>query len=514
MQSAPASGRPDKERKMKHPDHAGESAAGYAVRPAPVGVVDVPVAAPVGGPVATPVPTPAASKALAALSFSVLLSSLATSIANVALPELASAFDASVQQVQWVVIAYLLAITTLVVGAGRLGDLLGRPPVLLVGIAIFTGASALCAIAPSLPWLIAARAAQGIGAAVMMALTLAFVGDVVPKERTGRAVGLLGTLSALGTALGPSFGGVLIAAAGWRAIFVALLALGLAALLLAHRYLPSHRAARPAAKAATPPGFDFAGTATLALTLAAYALAMTIGRGRFGMANVALLAGAALGAGLFVRIERRARAPLVRPAMFGDADLTASLLAGALVATVMMATLVVGPFHLVQSLGLDVASAGLAMSVGPLVAAALAAPAGRLADRFGARRTSRTGLVGMSVGAGLLALLPTRFGLAGYLTPLVVLTASYALFQTANNAAVMGAAAADQRGAVSGLLNLSRNLGLVTGASLMGAVFAAASVMPDVAPAAAVALGMRITFAVATGLILVALVVVGSTRPR
>jgi MFS family permease len=133
---------------------------------------------------------------------SVLLASLGTSIANVALPSLARAFGAPLQQVQWVVLAYLLAITTLVVSAGRLGDLLGRRRLLLAGIGLFTAASWLCALAPTLGWLIAARALQGAGAALMMALGMAMVGGVVPKSRSGSAMGWLGTMSAVGTALG------------------------------------------------------------------------------------------------------------------------------------------------------------------------------------------------------------------------------------------------------------------------------------------------------------------------
>lgn len=172
---------------------------------------------------------PSARWALASLSLCMLLSSLGTSIANVGLPTLAQAFGASFQQVQWVVLSYLLAITTLIVSAGRLGDLLGRRRLLLAGIAVFTLASALCAMAPTLGLLIAARAAQGLGAAVMMSLAMAFVGDTVPKAGMGAAMGLLATLSATGTALGPSLGGVLIAGVGWQAIFGVNVPLGLAA---------------------------------------------------------------------------------------------------------------------------------------------------------------------------------------------------------------------------------------------------------------------------------------------
>src|SRR2546423_12358846 len=123
-----------------------------------------------------------------------LLPSLSTSVANVGLPTLAQAFNASFQEVQWVVLAYLLAITTLIVSVGRFGDITGRRRLLLAGIFLFTVASALCGVAPSLWFLVAARAVQGLGAAVMMALTLALVSETVPKEKTGSTMGLLGTM--------------------------------------------------------------------------------------------------------------------------------------------------------------------------------------------------------------------------------------------------------------------------------------------------------------------------------
>ncbi|MFJ3461675.1 MFS transporter [Achromobacter spanius] len=143
---------------------------------------------------------------LLCLSLSMLLASLGTSIANVGLPAFAQAFGAPFQSVQWVVLAYLLAITTAVVSAGRLGDLIGRRRLMLGGIAWFTAASVLCAAAPGLWTLVAARAAQGLGAAVLMTLAMAFAGEATQKGRSGSAMGLLGTMSAAGTALGPTPG--------------------------------------------------------------------------------------------------------------------------------------------------------------------------------------------------------------------------------------------------------------------------------------------------------------------
>lgn len=449
---------------------------------------------------------------LASLSLSMLLSSLGTSIANVALPTLAQGFNASFQEVQWVVLAYLLAITTLIVSVGRLGDITGRRRLLIAGICLFTAASVLCGVAPTLWLLIAARAAQGIGAAIMMALTIAFVGETVPKTRTGSAMGLLGTMSAIGTALGPSLGGVLIAGLGWRTIFFVNVPLGILTLLLTHRYLPADRRGLKTDRT----GFDNVGTLLLALTLGAYALAMTIGRGSFGPLNMALLAGAAFGVGLFVLIEAKAASPLIRMTMFRNPVLSAGFATSMLVSTVLMATLVVGPFYLSRALGLDAAMVGVVMSVGPLVAALTGVPAGRIADRIGARRMAIVGLFGIATGSFVLSVLPASLGVPGYLLPIVVVATGYAVFQTANNTAVMRDIGPDQRGVISGMLNLSRNLGLITGASVMGAVFALASGAIDITTARpeAVANGMRITFAVAATLIVVALAIAFAGRTR
>ena len=334
-----------------------------------------------------------------ALSLSTLLAALGAGIANVGLPAFSTHFAAPYARIQWIVLAYLVAGTAMAVVAGRFGDRYGRRRVLLAGIALFGAASAACALAPSLPLLVAARALQGAGASTMLVLALPFAAG------SGRAVGLLGTMSAAGTTLGPAVGGLLLAAFGWPALFAAVVPPSVLAFVLAWRSLP-HEAPRAAAamKGVTPWG--------------------------------ALLANGAMSA-------------------------------------LVMATMVIGPFHLARTLGLDAAATGLAMACGPLAAALAGVPAGRAVDRIGARPVGHIGLACAAAGCALLALLPAT--IAGYVLPLVLLTTGYALFQAANNSAVMATCAASQRGAVSGLLTLARNLGLLGGASGMGMLFAATS---------------------------------------
>ncbi|MGQ8815656.1 MFS transporter [Serratia sp. NA_13] len=449
-------------------------------------------------------PSPHIGGILASLSLSMLVSSLGASIANIGLPTLAQAFNTSFQAVQWVMLVYLLTITTSIIAVGRLGDSIGRRRLLLLGIGLFSVASALCAIAPDIWLLLTARIAQGLGAAVMMAMTMALVGETLGKENTGRAMGLLGSMSAIGTALGPSLGGALIFGFGWRAVFLVTLPLGLLALLLAYRYLP-HGRPQPQSESDR---FDLPGTLLLGVTLACYALSMTLGHGDFGAINLLLLLCAGLGTGLFIRLENNSASPLIQPALFRQPGLRRGLMMSALVMTVMMTSLVVGPFYLTRGLGLTVGQAGLAMSAGPLVAALFSVPAGRLVDRLGAKKITAVGLAVMTLGAGVMSMMSLSEGVFSYVTPLCLITLGYSLFQVANNTALMKHAAPEQRGVISGMVNLSRNLGLITGASAMGALFMLAANTDDIklATAEVISHGMRVTYLAAGVLVAIALV--------
>lgn len=438
---------------------------------------------------------------LASLSLCMLLSSLGISIANVGLPALALAFNSSFQAVQWVILGYLLTVTTAVMGIGYLGDRLNRRRLLLSGIALFTLASLLCAVAPTLWLLLAARVLQGLGAAVMMSITLALAGETLGTEKIGRAMGLLGTMSAVGTALGPSLGGALIFAAGWRAMFLINLPLGLLALLLAWRFLPDRR------REAGVGDFDHIGTLLLGGTLLCYSLAMTLGRGHFGWLNLALLLAAILAGALFVGVERRVSSPLIQPAMFRHPALATGLATSTLVMTVMTTTLVVGPFYLSHGLGLNAVQVGLVMSAGPATAILTGVPAGYLVDRWGSQWGTAIGLAAMACGAAILSIMSARQGVLGYIAPISLLTAGYALFQVANNTALMKNLFPERRGAIAGMLNLARNLGGITGASVMGALFVVTSGSRNItaADALAVTTGMHFTYGAAALLALAAL---------
>ncbi|VCU69480.1 Multidrug resistance protein stp [Pigmentiphaga humi] len=444
-----------------------------------------------------------AAATMTALAGATLLASLGISIVTVTLPALARAFSAPVPAVQWVVLAYLLSVTVTITLAGKLGDLVGHRRVLMAGLILFAAASLLCAAAPTLGVLIAGRAVQGMGGAILLSLPLSIAREMVARQRIGSAMGLFGTMSAIGTALGPSLGGVLIGGFGWRAAFVLLAGMGACTGMLAARAIPAD-VPRPDASAGSP---DRAGAALLAATLALYALATVGGKTGTAIDSGLLLAAALAALGLFILVESHAPSPLVPMTQLRNRITGLSLAMNLLVSTVMMSTLVVGPFFLVFGLGLSETSTGLVMAVGPLAAALSGVPAGRMTDRFGTRATLMFGLAQTTVGLVCLAYAPRLLGVAGYVLALLLLTPGFQLFLAANNTAVMLGAAEAQRGMLSGLLGLSRNLGFMTGTSVMSGLFAAAIGPQGIAGAAvdSIAQAFTATFLIAAALGMIAL---------
>jgi len=452
---------------------------------------------------------PPSRAATAGLALSVLVASLGTSAANVALPTISRELDGTFAQTQWVALAYLLTMTATSLTVGHLGDLLGRRRILWIGIALFTTAAALCAVAPTLWMLIAARALQGIGAAVMMALPLARARDLVAPERLGRVMGLLGTTAAVGTASGPALGGLLITVAGWPMIFAAMVPLGLLTAALTGTSGRDVEGGRTAHR-----GFDLGGVLLLTAAVALYTLGATGAGTGESWSTLPLLGGAVVVGALFMLRESRAAHPLLPPSLLRNRRVSLGAALNLVVGTVMMSTLVVGPFFLAGGLHLEPAAIGATMAAGPLASICTGVIAGRVVDRFGTRRTTSSGLVAMVLGTLALALLPALWGLPGYITGTVLLAPGYQLFLAANNTGVLSATSADRRGVTSGLLGLSRNLGLVTGASVLAALFATASGSPDIAAASPEALttALRTTFLVTAALLAAAVLSLTTVR--
>lgn len=454
-------------------------------------------------------PSPHKWLVMTAIGLGILMATLDVSIVNVSLPTLVEALNTNFATIQWVIVAYILVVTSLMLGVARLGDMFGHKNLYAAGLVIFTTASLLCGLAPRVEWLIGFRALQGSGAVMMQALGIAIVTSVFPARERGRALGVIGGIVSVGLAMGPAVGGILIGYVGWRSIFLVNVPLGIVAFFVVLRFVP-----RPVKR---PGGqrFDFPGALLLFFVLAFYALGMTLGqRLGFGETHVlALLLAAGAGLIAFITVESRTAQPMLDTTLFSDTLFSLNLIMGWLTFIVVACTFVL-PFFLELVLHYPPEKVGLLMMVVPLSMGAIAPVSGILSDRFGSRGISVLGLLTIVGGCLAISTLQTDTPAWGYILRTAPIGIGMGLFQSPNNSAVMGAVPPERLGVASGLLALSRTMGHTTGIPLAGVLFtgtviAAAGQDPfsniTDAPVQALVAGIRGTFRVA------ALVIITST---
>jgi len=413
------------------------------------------------------------------LALALLIASLGVSITNVALPTLAHKFDATISSVSWVVIAYLMSVTSFIIGAGVLGDIFGRKLLLLLGLGIFLCASLMCALSVDLWMLVGARLIQGVGAAFILSQAIAFASSAVPRARIGSVMGLMSSTAAIGTALGPAAGGMLLHSFGWQSIFWLMFPMASISFLLCAKFISSD----VLISSRTAKQYDFAGTLLLGLCCLLYALSMTGGNSMVTTSGITLFLSSIVVLMLFLRSQRKQLFPLIDLGFFKNKMRNVTLLSNFLVDAVAMSTLVVGPYYMTYAMGLSAIQVGTLMSVGPLVAACSGYPSGKLVDLIGVKRVMLLGLSQMAIGALCFAYLPVLFGVFGYIAALIVLTPGRQLFLASNQTYVMNSVSEKEKGLASGVLNLAKNLGLMTGASMMAGLFALQLNTDDVAQA-------------------------------
>jgi EmrB/QacA subfamily drug resistance transporter len=407
--------------------------------------------------------------AVAAVCVGALMGQLDASIVTVALPTLQHTFHTSVGATTWVGLSYLMVLVATVTAVGRFADMWGRKLLYVYGFLIFIFASLLCGLAPDLAALCGFRALQAVGAAMLQANSLAIIVLVVPTRSLGRAIGLQGAAQAIGLAIGPTVGGLLLAAGGWRLIFFVNVPLGLfgaiAALLLVPR----------STNLTTRVAFDWAGLGlffpTVLAILSAISFGATLGWG--SPVIVALVVAAVALAAGFVIHERTASAPMISLSLFRNRPFSTGIASGVGSYLVMFGVLLLVPFYLERALGLGTARAGLELMAMPLAFGIIAPLAGRVADRVGARPLTVSGMALVATSLTTLALLrPSTFG---FLVALALIGIGLGLFTSPNNAAIMGAAPSQQAGMASGILNMTRGFGTALGLALTGLVFTISS---------------------------------------
>ncbi len=396
--------------------------------------------------------------ALATVCIGAFMGQLDASIVTVAIPSLQRAFGVSVGAATWVGLAYLVVLVSLVAAVGRLSDLRGRKLTYLYGFAVFTAGSAACALAPSLDLLVAFRVVQGLGAAMLQANSLAIIALAVPRERLGRALGLQGAAQALGLAAGPSVGGLLVAAGGWRLIFLVNVPAGIVAFGLGWFLLPRSTDLHPASSR-----FDVKGVVLLAPSVAAVLCALTLGSsgglGRGAVGGLVVLAGWL--AWLFVRHERTSTSPLVDLALLTQRRIASRLVSATSSYVVLFGTLLAAPFLLERGLHLGPGVAGCTLAALPVAIGVASTVAGRTSGRLG-----RVGLTTVGMGLSSLALVAAAVAHGDALVvagELAVLGIGIGLFTPSNNTALLRAVPRTSAGEASGLLNMSRGLGTAIG---------------------------------------------------
>jgi EmrB/QacA subfamily drug resistance transporter len=405
---------------------------------------------------------------LAAVGLGVLMATIDISIVNVSLPTLVQSLRTDFPTIQWVILSYVLVISSTMLIMARLGDLVGKKRIYLLGLSVFTFGSFLCGLAPTVYWLIGFRALQGCGAVMVQSLGIALVTQAFPDRERGRALGVMGGIVSVGLALGPPVGGLIIGLISWHWIFLINIPIGLLAILATALFIPALSPNRGRRR------FDVPGGLILLATISSYALAMTMGQ-HLGFREtwvLSLLAGAGIGLGLFIFVEKKSTQPMLNPLLFRNILFAINLLMGWLVFIVLGGTFTL-PFYLELVKGLPTEKVGLLMMVLPVAMGVVSIFAGNLSDRFGPRGISLLGLLLLVTGCLSISSLNVDTSIGGYLLRLLPFGLGMGLFQAPNNSAVMGAAPKEHLGVASGLLALSRTLGHTTGIPLAGVLFTA-----------------------------------------
>ncbi len=398
----------------------------------------------------------------------VFMSTLDSSIVNISLPSIAAYFGSPLNgAVEWVVIAYLVVIAATLLTIGRLADMTGRKAIWAWGLVIFTAGSALCGAAPSLGFLIAARAFQAVGGSLLFAVSAALLTSAFPSSERGRVLGMNALTVALGVSVGPTLGGFITQNLSWRWIFYVNVPLGIIGVIATLRFL--HDPAR-----ATHGRFDPLGAILLTIGLACLTLGLSFGQ-EWGWTSPLLITTLAIGIVALIALivtEQRVKSPIVplsllKNRVFASANLSLLLSFLALFAVSFMM-----PFYLEQLRGFSLIESGLLLTPLPLTIAIIAPFSGRLADRIGTRWLAASGLAVACLGLVFISQLKADSSILDIIWRLVLIGLGQALFQSPNNSALMGSAPRDSQGIASGFLATGRVVGQSVSVALAGAIFA------------------------------------------
>lgn len=402
------------------------------------------------------------------VAIGVFMATLDSSIVNISLPTIAHYFRVPLSgAVEWVVIAYLVATTAILLTAGRLADMIGRKMIWSAGLIVFTIGSAMCGATPNLGILIAARFFQGIGGALLMAVSPALLTSAFPSYQRGRALGLNAITVALGVSVGPTLGGFITASFSWRWIFYVNVPIGIIGLILTWRILTEHLRRNPGR-------FDPLGALLLAIGLASLTAGLSFGQ-ELGWASLPILVSLFMGIIMLVIlpfVEKRVPNPIIVLSLLKNRVFTSAVTSLILSFLDLFAISFILPFYLEELRGFSTQEAGLLLTPLPLVLAIFAPISGALADRIGTRWLAASGLAIACIGLVLISQLDEHSSIQDIIWRLGITGFGQALFQSPNNSALMGAAPRELQGSASGFLATGRVVGQTLSVALAGAIFA------------------------------------------
>ncbi|HEX2954122.1 MAG TPA: MFS transporter [Bacillota bacterium] len=403
---------------------------------------------------------------LLAVAIGTFMSALDSSVVNIVLPRISTYFHAPLSTIEWIVMSYLLVVSSLLLAYGRLGDMYGHKRIYIWGFLIFTVGSFLCGLSGTVFMLIIFRAVQAIGAGMLMAMGPAIVTDNVESQERGKALSVTAVAVASALTIGPVLGGALTVLLGWKSIFFVNIPIGIIGVWLAQRSIPD-RGER------TVQSFDFSGAVLVFLALISILLPLSLVE-HYGWENPVILSLIAFGLLLtiiFVIWEKRLKNPMFDLSLFENRLFSMSNLSTLLNFMGQFTIILLMPYYLQQLRGLTPEKAGLIYLAMPLVTMIIAPISGSLSDRMDSRYISASGMAFMALGMGLLSSLKANSPYSFLVAALAVVGFGIGLFQTPNNSAIMGAVPPTKRGIASGMQATMRNIGMVLGVAISGALF-------------------------------------------
>ena len=405
--------------------------------------------------------------AMSAVGMGIFMGTIDLSIVNIAMPTLVRELNSQFSTVQWVVLSYLLTITTLMLGIGRISDMIGKKSLYIFGMIIFTIGSLLCAISPNVYWLIGFRVFQGLGSVMLMALGAGIVSDVFPPSERGKSLGIIGSIVSIGIVTGPVLGGLIIDLASWHWIFLVNLPVGVIGIFMSIKFIPY-------SKPKSGQRFDYTGAILLFISILSLLMGLTMGQKK-GFSNRyihLLFLNFIIFLFIFVRVELRIRNPLINLRLFQRGLLSFNIIMGFFSFFSISGVIFLIPFYLENIVKLNPGFIGILLATIPLSMGVVSPFAGTLSDKYGTWIINIVGLIFILLSYVLATGFNSNTTVPGYIAVFVPLGLGLGTFSSPNNSAIMHSFPREQYGIGSSLLAFTRTLGQTAGVAGLGAFWA------------------------------------------